>query len=141
MSEENVEIVRKSLNAANAFLGGELSREALAKLGDPQFEFRWHDERTMPDLPQHLQGATEFIEFFELLRSAWDEVTMMPLGLDEVPGDRIVATVRLSFRGRESGVRMVVHFFELLTVRDGKVRKVELFRHRAEAVEAAGLRE
>jgi hypothetical protein len=35
----------------------------------------------------------------------------------------------------------VLHFFELLTIRDGKLRKMEFFRHRTDALEAAGLSE
>jgi hypothetical protein len=35
----------------------------------------------------------------------------------------------------------VAHPFIVWTLRDGKIRKMELFRHRADALEAAGLRE
>jgi hypothetical protein len=35
----------------------------------------------------------------------------------------------------------VIHIFQLWTIRDGRVRKLELFRHRADALEAAGLRQ
>jgi hypothetical protein len=38
MSQENVEMVRKSFDGFNAFMRGELSSEALAELFDPQFE-------------------------------------------------------------------------------------------------------
>ena len=41
----------------------------------------------------------------------------------------------------ESGVPIVIHFFQLWTIRDGKVRRIEYFRHRADALEAAGLSE
>ncbi len=44
-------------------------------------------------------------------------------------------------RGRQSGVPIEIHFFELATIRDGKVRQIEYFRHRADALEAAGLSE
>jgi hypothetical protein len=36
---------------------------------------------------------------------------------------------------------IVIHIFYLWTIRDGNVRKMEVFRHRADALEAAGLRE
>jgi hypothetical protein len=39
MSEKNVEFVRKAIEAFNAFMRGEVSREAILDLGDPQFEF------------------------------------------------------------------------------------------------------
>src|SRR5512133_2746676 len=116
MSEENVEFVRKSLDVFNAFICGELSREELANLfaslGDPQFEFRWHDERTMPDLPQDLRGPHAFIEFWEQLRSAWDDVTVEALELMEAPHDRVLALIRQSGRGRESRVPVDVHSFQ-----------------------------
>jgi len=35
----------------------------------------------------------------------------------------------------------VIHFFEVFTIRDGKVRRMEVFRHRADALEAAQLSE
>ncbi len=141
MSRENVEFVRMALDVFNAFMRGELSREAVANLGDPQFEFRWHDERTMPDLPQDLRGPHAFIEFWEQLRSAWDDLTVEALELIEAPHDRVLALIRQSGRGRESRVPVDVHSFHLWTIRDGRVRELELFRHRADALEAAGLRE
>ena len=71
MSEEHVEIVRKTLHDFNEFMRGELSGESVMELVDVPFEFHWHDARTLPDLPQDLRGAPEAIEFFEQLRSAW----------------------------------------------------------------------
>ena len=44
MSEENVEIVRRTFDEVNAFMRGELSSEALAELFDPQLEYDWHDD-------------------------------------------------------------------------------------------------
>jgi ketosteroid isomerase-like protein len=141
MSEENVEIVRKGFDALNAFMRGELSSEAAAELLDPNLEVEWHDERTMPDQPQHLGGPREFIEFSEQLRSAWDDLTYEPLEFIEASGNRVLTFIRQSGRGRESGVPIVIHFSQLYTVRDGRVCKAEFFRHRADALEAAGLRE
>jgi len=141
MSEENVEVVRKSHDLLNAFMRGEMSSEAAMETVDPQAEFRWHDQRTMPDQPQHLRGVAGVIRWMEDFREAMDEVVVEPREFIEAPGDRVLVSVRQSGRGRESGVPIVTHFLSLCTVRDGKLRKVELFRHRAEALEAAGLSE
>jgi ketosteroid isomerase-like protein len=140
VSEENVEIVRQGYEAFNAFMRGELSREALTEHLDPQMEWHWHDQQTMPDAPQHLRGAPALIEFWEQFRRAWVDLTTEPLEFIEAPGDRVLVSIRQSGRGRESGVPIVTHFFQLWTLRDGNV-KVELFRHHADALEAAGLRE
>ena len=141
MSEENVEVVRKALDALNAFMRGELTSEAIAELGDPQFEFHWHGERAMPDQPQHLRGVPEMVGFFEQLRGALADLAWEPLEFIEAPGDRVLTLTRQSGRGRESGVPIEVHTFHVWTIRDGQVSKMELFRHRDDALEAAGLRE
>jgi hypothetical protein len=142
MSQENVEIVRDYLDAVTAVMRGELTGEAVAEheLFDPQFELHWHDQRTFPDQPQHLRRA-EVIRWSEDVRETMDEFALEPLEFIEAPGDRVLILIRQSGRGRESSVPIVTHFFALYTIRDGKVRKGEIFRHRAEALEAAGLRE
>jgi len=141
MSQENVEIVRKAFENLNAFLRGELTSEALSELLDPQIEWDWHDLPPVPDAPQHLRGAPEVIGFLEQFRRAWADLTTEPLELIEAPDDRVLASTRLSGRGRESGVSIEAHPFQLFTIRDEKVRIMEFFRHRAEALEAAGLEE
>jgi ketosteroid isomerase-like protein len=64
-----------------------------------------------------------------------------PLEFIEAPDDRVLISIRQTSRGRQSGVPIEYHYFQLFTIRDGKVRKVEFFRHRADALEAAGLSE
>jgi ketosteroid isomerase-like protein len=139
MSEENVEVVRRVTEHFNAFMRGELSSEDLAQLMDPKVEYDWHDQRTYPDTPQHLQGVPEVIAFTEQFRDGWADLAQEPLELSEAPDGRVLVFVRQTGRGRESGVPIEIHFFELCTIRDGKVRHVEYFRHRADALEAAGL--
>ena len=141
MSEANLETVRKSFDEFNAFARGELSGEALAQLFDPQIEVHWHDQRTYPDIPQHLRGVAAFTKFCEQYRGGWVDLVGEPLELIEVSGDRVLGLTRQESRGRESGIPVVIHFFQLWTIRDGRFRKIEYFRHRADALEAAGLQE
>ena len=143
MSEENVEVAREAVDGFNAFMRGELTSEAAAEHArfDPQVELDWHAQRETPDTPQHVRGVQELIEFWERFRGAWTDLAWEPIEFTEAPGDRVLTLIRQTSRGRESGVPMEVHFFGVWTIRDGKLRKVELFRHRAEAFEAAGLRE
>jgi ketosteroid isomerase-like protein len=120
---------------------GELSIDAFAEGLDPQVELLWPDPQTYPDFPQHLRGRPEVIAFFEQYRDGWIDVVYELLELIEVPDGRVVALVRQSGRGRQSGVPIVIHFYELCTIRDGKARKIEVFRRRADALQAAGLGE
>jgi ketosteroid isomerase-like protein len=141
MSQQNVEIVPRTLDEAYAFLRGELSREAIGERLDPQVEYHWHDQQIYPDAPQHLRGAPELIEFGEEYRRAWVDLAMELVEFIEAPDDRVLASISQSGRGRESGIPIVIHFFEVFTIREGKVRRMEIFRHLANALEAAGLRE
>lgn len=139
MSQENVQVVRQSVDAFNALMRGELSDDAYAQLVDPQIELLWPDRQTYPDFPQELCGLQEIIEFTAQYRDGWIELAQEPLELIAAPNDRVVVFIRQSSRGRQSGVPIVIHFFEVCTIREGKVRKVEYFRHRADALKAAGL--
>jgi ketosteroid isomerase-like protein len=141
MSEENVEIVRGLLDTLNAFWRGELSGDALAEPWDPEIEVLWHNEQTYPDTPQQLQGAQDLVAFSEQFRSDWVDAIQELLELHEAPGGRVMALISQSARGRQSGVPIVIHFFEIFTIRDGKLRRIEYFRHRADALDAAGLSE
>jgi ketosteroid isomerase-like protein len=138
---ENADSIRQGADAFNAFMRGELSNEALAEHFDPQIELFWRDRQTYPDTPQHLRGLVRFIAFAEQYRDGWIDMVQEPLEVIDVPGGRVLALVRQSGRGRQSGVPIVIHFFELCTVRDGKACKIEYFRHRADALQAAGLDE
>jgi ketosteroid isomerase-like protein len=141
MAEENIAIVRKFLDGFNAFMRADLSSEAYAELVDPQIEVHWRDEQTYPDTPQDLDGAAEFIAFAEQYRGGWVDLVQDPLEIIDALGGRVLVLTRQSGRGRESGVPIVIHFFQLWTIRDGRVSQIEFFRHRADALEAAGLRE
>ena len=138
---QNVDTVRQIDDAVIAFMHGELSSEALAERFDPQIEMIWQDRQTYPDFPQHLRGLAEVIAFLEQYRERWIDLVQEQLEVIEVPDGRVVALIRQTARGRQSGVPIVIHFFVLHTIRDGKMRKIDYFRHRADALQAAGLGE
>ena len=54
-------------------------------------------------------------------------------------GDRVFLTARFQGRGRASGIEIDTHLYEVYTLRDGKVLRIDEYEHRAEALEAAGL--
>jgi ketosteroid isomerase-like protein len=140
MSENAAETVREQSKAFSAYMRGDLSVEMYAQRFDPNAEVRWH-ERTYPDTPELLRGVEEIIDFSERFRAEWADVAAEPLEITESPDGRILVFTRQSGRGRQSGVPIEIHFFELWTVRDGRLKKVEYFRHRADALKAAGLSE
>jgi ketosteroid isomerase-like protein len=141
MTEENIAVVDMLIDRFNAFMRGELSSAAYAEGFDPQIELVWSGQRTYPDTPQHLRGLSEIIAFAEQFREGWNDLRQEALELGEASDGRVVGLIRQSGRGRESGAPISIHFFEVCTIRDGKLRKIEYFRHRIDALEAAGLRD
>jgi ketosteroid isomerase-like protein len=55
-------------------------------------------------------------------------------------GQRVVIAIRISGRGRASGVDVEASWFHVLTERDNKAVRIEWHRSRDDALEAAGLR-
>ena len=138
---QNADKIRQGIDAFNAYMRGELSSELIAEGVDPQVEMVWRDRQTYPDFPQELRGLQEYIAFAEQYRDGWIDLVQEPLELTDAPGGRVLALVQQRGRGRQSGVPIIIHFFALYTVRDGAARKVEYFRHRVDALQAAGLQE
>ena len=56
-------------------------------------------------------------------------------------GDRVFVTARFRGRGRASGVEVEGRHFEVYMLRNRKVLRVDEYADRADALEAAGLRE
>jgi ketosteroid isomerase-like protein len=141
MSQENVEVVRRGFDAFNAFMRGEGAEKALAALVDPEFEYDWPAEREWPGPDNSRRGVPLVFAFIRRVQSTLIDVVWEPLEFIEAPGNRVLAQVRQSVRDRESGAPFDVQLFHVVTLRDGRVHKLEFFRHRADALEAAGLRE
>jgi ketosteroid isomerase-like protein len=136
-SQTTLKLARQVDEGFSAFMRGELSGEDYARCFDPEVEVVWH-ERAYPDFPQRLRGISEVIAFSEEYRERWAEHEREVLEATEL-GSRVLSLVRESHRGRQSGVPITFHYFVLSTIHHGKVRKVEYFRHRADALKAADL--
>jgi ketosteroid isomerase-like protein len=56
-------------------------------------------------------------------------------------GEKVVIAVRISGRGRASGIDVEAHWFHVLTERDNKAVRIEWHRSRDDALAAAGVSE
>jgi ketosteroid isomerase-like protein len=72
--------------------------------------------------------------------SAFDELKVT---IEEIidAGDQVVVVAYHWGRGRESGVKVDTRFYEVYTLREAKVWRVDEYTERAEALVAAGLSE
>jgi ketosteroid isomerase-like protein len=87
-----------------------------------------------------LYGSDAVRENYERWKEAWEgsETTV-----EEVigAGDHVFVMARFRARGRASGVEVEARLYEVYTMRNRKILRVDEFSERAEALEAAGLRE
>ena len=71
-------------------------------------------------------------------KGEWDDYEVRPEEFEHL-GDRVVAAVCLRGRGRASGIEVDALFYDVYTIRDGKIVRMDQFTQRSEALEAAGL--
>lgn len=124
MSSENVEIVRR-------FVLGDFP-EALEHV-DP--DIVWNPVEESPTQgPEAVRASTE------RWKREWDDYELTLEDFEDM-GDRVLATVRFRARGRGSGIVVGACLYDLFTLRDGKIVRMDQFAERAEALEAAGTAE
>jgi ketosteroid isomerase-like protein len=88
-------------------------------------------------------GREEFVRYFHDLWDAWDRLQMESFDVVDVGGRRYVAEVRLTGKGRSSGIEIdqLAGYLYTLREQDGKVARLQMFPSKDAALEAAGLRE
>ena len=130
MSQENVEVVRRAIAYEYYGVGDLAEAEAIF---DPQVVLNPTDEAAS-------SGFAAMRADMERWASAFDELKVT---IEEVidAGDQVVVVAYHQGRGRASGVDVNTRFYEVYTLREGKVSRIDEFDERAEALEAAGLRE
>ncbi len=132
MSQANVEVVRRAHEALN---GGDV--DALVALCDAAFRLDMSDRVLNPAV---YEGHDGIRRFYAEVRDVWASYTWEPEELIE-SGDQVVALLRSSGRGRGSGVEIERRTAMVWTVRKKRATSLRFFRDRAEALDAAGLRE
>ena len=129
MSQENIEIVRRLLEAVNR-----RDFDAMLETGDPEIEivtlmsgtYRGHAGWRLV-----IEHMTEEVSGFQFV----------PEHLIDVGQDRVVAVTRWVGTGRTSGVALSQTIGFVYTFRDGLVVRQESFRNKDEALKAVGLEE
>jgi len=146
MSQENVERVRDFYESLNSWLSSFWSDpvvpieqspelEEMFDHLDPEAEWDWlFSPETFRGRKQLLQAAADYLETVGDWRVEIEEVT-------DGTGDRVLVVARVVARGKGSGVPVLQRIFSAVTVRKGKVARIEDHSERAKAREAAGLRE
>ena len=132
MSQENVEIVRRMYEEAKT------RPEALYEFLDDGIE--WETSGlNLPGTPQG-RGRETVRSFFRSWTGAFKEWDYEVGELTDA-GDEVIVRIHQRGRGKASGVAVENQFWQVWTLRDGKgIRATHHFK-KADALEAAGLRE
>jgi ketosteroid isomerase-like protein len=97
---------------------------------------------TPPELspePDTYRGHEGIRRYFAGFEGVMDEVRWEADELMEAPNERVVAGIRLLTRSVATELELELPVWQVCTVRDGKVLRIEGFAKREDALRAAGL--
>lgn len=132
MPSENVEVVQRLMEAFDA---GDW--DTLFVLIDPEVVVsEW------PDAPDSktLHGHAGVTEIFQSWAEAWEWIRSEADEFVEA-GDHVLACGRTRGKGKGSEVEVEIDAFNVYTLRDGKVTRMEFFTTKEPALRATGLTE
>jgi ketosteroid isomerase-like protein len=136
MSQENVQAVRRLFAAFQGVDAGNLERrlDEVREILDPGVEWVAAPHSLLAS--EEYRGYDGVRRFWTQFLSAWDEYDVH---VDELidAGDQVVAVMRLS--GRTNELEVDESRSSLITLRDGRIVRIEPFASKDEALEAAGL--
>ncbi len=130
MSQENVEIIRRSMEHFKR------TGEWLWDVVDPEMEIHDHD---VPD-GDVFRGHAGWLKWEALFDSAWEHVSIEPEQYIDAGGDKVVLLHRLAAQGRD-GISLERQDGVVYTLRDDKIVRMDYYGSRVEALEAVGLGE
>ena len=137
MSEENVGVARSAYAALNeAYRSGEFAG-SLDAFSHPDIVLR--TSGMFPETGEY-RGREGVRSFTTNQAEAFEEMWIEPLEFIEA-GERVVVPVRFGGKTRHTGIPAEFSVVHVLTIHEGKVRGIEMFRTKPEALEAAGLSE
>jgi len=132
MSRENVEIVRRAIEA--------YEREGLdgsLRYYDPEIEWTSTDAYIEAATYRGHDGVCRYLGTME---AEFDDLRIEPVELIDA-GEQVISRVRISGRGRSSGAPVELMLFSVVSLRDGMIYRLRNYPDMGAALEAAGLEE
>lgn len=130
MSQENIDIVRRSLDAYSR-----RDVETLRAVTDPDVELDWSashgfQARVYKGFDTALGFYSEYFEVFDKIAFDVERITAV--------GDRVVVSNVARQRGRD-GIEVTARSALVFTVRDARITRICLYQELDEALRAVGL--
>jgi ketosteroid isomerase-like protein len=135
MSEENVALARKAIDALN-------SGDFDALLAFLSTDVVWEALEGVPGIGELYRGRAGVREWIELMWENAEEGFHIEIEqIKDLGDDRVFIAVGLTARRRGSGVPFEYRTWQLVWFADGLITRRQVFWTRAEALKTAGLRE
>jgi ketosteroid isomerase-like protein len=132
MSEENIEIVERALAAINE---RDIDGYLACCTEDIQLQ------TPVSPVAGVYEGADGIRRFFADIEDAGPDFRLDLEHLEGVSAERVLAFVRVTVHGRASGLPIPSETGNVYEFVEGKIRRIQIFLDRGEALEAAGLSE
>jgi ketosteroid isomerase-like protein len=132
MSQENIEVVRETLDAYSR-----RDIDALRALNHPDLELNW--SASQGSLAGVYRGLDEAFRFYAEYYETFGETVVKPDGFIDI-GDFVVVPNVAYQRGRD-GIEVSARSTLVYTVQDRQVTRISLYQEQDEALEAVGLEE
>lgn len=133
MPQENVEVARRVYEAFNR---GDLD----AMVADIAPDAEYVSTGTIPGFAGAYRGHEGLRRFLSWFREEFDEPHIEVHEIIEA-GDRLLVSLTMRGRGKQSGADVSWHVWHVVTVRDGRFVRGQGFTSSAEALQAVGLSE
>jgi ketosteroid isomerase-like protein len=130
MSQENVEVVRRAIEA---FSSGDL--DAAVQMADPEIEVDWSQSSGVE--AGVYRGLAQTRRFWATFHDVFERIEVLLEELIE-HGDHVIVCDRSRLWGRD-GIEVAVRTVAVVTLRDGRITAWRLCRDKDEALSAAGL--
>jgi ketosteroid isomerase-like protein len=143
MSREDVELVMRVYDANGPFWlplpaseEGELLDRLFAELYDEQIEIRMPAD--YPEGAQVLVGRRGMVDVIALLRDSWTSWQFEAEHFVDA-GECVIVFIKVVAEGEHSGLPAVQETAHVWTVRNGRLASIQIYRDRAQALEATGV--
>jgi ketosteroid isomerase-like protein len=133
MSRENVDVIRALFDAWN---DGDLA--AVRSFMAEGIEWLEVEGRTEKTTGEEVRGRDAVHSGLEELFETWQHYRLEPEDVRDVGDERVVAVIREVARGRLSGAELSSRWGYVITIREGKLVRVEAYRDPDQALASAG---
>ena len=132
MSQENVDIVRRHIDAYNR---RDLTTWLASYRSDAEIDW----SRARGPFKGVYRGHDQHEVFWDVFRSTFEDIHVEAYGFRQA-GSEVVVSNTAHMRGRE-GIEVIARSTFVFRVENGQITRHRMFQERAEALEAVGLRE